>query len=661
MRARVCRIQGITCLILSYLLHNQQLQQVEAILPLVPVVAAGVGMGIYELIKLLGPCEKNKEKRETSPGVWTCQYCHYGMHDPDSKGCVFCPQNTLVTAGRHYSSIIDWCEADCYKAFSQVMEMDHYTRAWYISSFANVPCVSSMYTTGEIQGWEIMMEKCKRGDEHCKQLNTKCSSEDNYWVKNSVIRWRGPDFPQGAESGNRYRVCELCPKGTYRHKDKKTCTVCPNGFVGAEHGKDDSSLFIPFDVQEATKKTITQTSTPADYLAFGCRACSASEGVSTLTGTYHSCVKCTNFQYQVEIMVTFEHPTAGQLTYEVGMACGSCLYGYEFFNKLANDHLTPCRSAKHEDCCRPCKENQFSSGGPKCQNIPGDEVGIDFNQALVAFGANQHRPCKLGEELIYCRNSECSNRYNAGKFGWRTCKPCSLSGTKIQIAKTGCGECKDEGKDLPIQGNADKCTHCSLCSKLEIKIETVTLHVIPADILDKHNMNSMFSSGTYLTEKTTADCKPLERRLVFDVAGATQFSDQYRKNLQDSTVYAVPSFYTILREFGNCTLKKCSEVCDGIFEYSPGCGPQVFSPDDMWVLSGENKVPLKSVTDVATLQKGMYVTNGPCKVCKTCERGYYNDQCNTYRDGVDPQGVCKLCKSTCGADEYMHHRDGDGR
>ena len=180
-------------------------------------------------------------------------------------------------------------------------------------------------------------------------------------------------------------------------------------------------------------------------------------------------------------------------------------------------------------------------------------------------------------------------------------------------------------------------------------------------MLDKHNMNSLFSSGTYLTEKNTAECKPLDRRLVFDVAGVTQFSDQYRKTLKDSTVYAVPPFHTILRELGNCTLKKCSEVCDGIFEYSPGCGPQISNPDDMWVFNGSIRVPLKTVTDVATLQKSMFVTNGPCKICKTCEQGYYNDQCNVYRDGVDPQGMCKECKSKCEDGEYMHHKDGDGR
>jgi hypothetical protein len=143
------------------------------------------------------------------------------MHDPDGKGCVFCPQDTLVTGGRHFPSIIDWCEADCYKALSQMMQMDYYTRGWYIWSFANVPCVSSMYIKAQVQtatgnvenieydaiSRETVMKQCKRGDEDCKQLKTKCSSLDiDSWVKNSVMRWRGPDFPKGAESGNRYRV-----------------------------------------------------------------------------------------------------------------------------------------------------------------------------------------------------------------------------------------------------------------------------------------------------------------------------------------------------------------------------------------------------------------------------------------------------------------------
>jgi hypothetical protein len=91
MRSRVLGIQGIMCCILSYLLQNQQ--QVEAQVP----VLAGIAIGVDELIKLFGPCGKNQEKRETSPGIWTCQQCFYGMHNPDGKGCVFCPQDTLVS------------------------------------------------------------------------------------------------------------------------------------------------------------------------------------------------------------------------------------------------------------------------------------------------------------------------------------------------------------------------------------------------------------------------------------------------------------------------------------------------------------------------------------------------------------------------------------
>ena len=247
------------------------------------------------------------------------------------------------------------------------------------------------------------------------------------------------------------------------------------------------------------------------------------------------------------------------------------------------------------------------------------------------------------------------------KVGWRTCKLCALSGTKKQLDGKGSGECKDEGKELPTQGKLNECTHCSLCYKLEIAPETITLHVIPPDMLDKHNLESRFSAGTYLTEKTKAECKPLARRLVYNADGTTLYNDEYRKTIYDSTVYQVPSFHTVIRVLNNCTLKKCSEVCDGIFEYSPGCGPQISNTEDMWVIYGQNRTTLKSVNDHETLKKGLFVTNSPCSVCKTCEKGYYNDECNVYRDGVHPQGMCKSCRLKCDAGEYMHHKDGDGR
>jgi hypothetical protein len=538
---------------------------------------------------------------------------------------------------------------------------DHVGMKDFIPIFANVPCVRDKmgYIRDPNPDTDAGLRrnlylKCRNGDSSCKTLASSCNTLDDVYVHNSIVVWDGGS--KGFEYGNFYRKCDLCPKGTYRSKDKTQCLSCPGGFVGARFPEDPNS-FIPQDVIVATDLVKQQTWPKADYNVFGCRACSVLYGIPK----DGSCVPCAALQYQESSMITVEHPTAGSFSVAVGIACKQCPAGYEFFNRAFSNRNTPCRSSDAHDCCRPCKENQFSIGGPECANIPENQVGLYSNNAFAAFGASGHRPCKLGEELIYCRNSECLTRYNKGGVGWRTCKACALSGTKKQIDVTGCVECKDEGKELPTQGKSHECTHCSLCSKLEISLETITLHVIPADMLDKHNMNSLFSSGTYLTEKNTAECKPLDRRLVFDVAGVTQFSDQYRKTLRDSTVYAVPPFHTILRELGNCTLKKCSEVCDGIFEYTPGCGPQISNPDDMWVFNGSIRVPLKTVTDVATLQKGMFVTNGPCKICKTCEQGYYNDQCNVYRDGVDPQGMCKECKSKCEDGEYMHHKDGDGR
>jgi hypothetical protein len=557
---------------------------------------------------------------------------------------------------------------DCLTNWRHMLSLNTYEKRSWIRPFADVPCVRDNFgftpnpdIEKDVDSRQWLWWACERGENSCKNFAAKCTASDDAFVENSIFYDAlAPLYVErsGLRTlyGGRGWRCDICQKGTYRSKDKTKCLTCPSGFIGARFPEDPNS-FIPEDVKVATNLVKQQTWPSPSFYVFGCRACSVLNGIPK-DGI---CVPCAATHYQQSSMITVEHPTAGSFSVSVGIACKQCPAGYEFFNKAVNNRETPCRSSDANNCCRPCKENQFSPGGSQCVNFPEQDVGLDSNNAFAAFGASAHRPCRLGEELIYCRNSECDTRYNKGQVGWRTCKPCALSGTKKQFDGTGCGECKDEKKELPTQGKPNECTHCSLCYKLEIVPETVTLHVIPPDMLDKHNLESRFSAGTYLTEKTTAECKLLARRLVYDADGTTLYNDEYRKTIYDSTVYQVPSFHTVIRVLNNCTLKKCSEVCDGIFEYSPGCGPQISNAEDMWVIYGQNKTTLKSVNDQETLKKGLFVTNGPCRVCKTCEKGYYNDECNVYRDGVHPQGMCKSCRTKCDAGEYMHHKDGDGR
>jgi hypothetical protein len=240
------------------------------------------------------------------------------MHNPDSEGwCEFCPPTTIVTDDK-YGTI---CELDCSVAFSEMLRMDHKKVDLYIMSFPNVPCV-------------------KNRDTNSKWNSAGCNSDDDSWAQNSVVRWKGPDFPEGAEFNNKHRVCDLCPKGYYRDvADRKSCLKCPGGFVGTRPLLDDTSLFIPVDVKTATEiSLVSQTSPLGNYFVFGCRACSVSEGIPA-----GNCVQCKDAEYQLAEQVNFEHPTGGSLKYQVGVKCTTCRLGYEFFNRGASNRKTPCR------------------------------------------------------------------------------------------------------------------------------------------------------------------------------------------------------------------------------------------------------------------------------------------------------------------------------
>jgi hypothetical protein len=664
------RARGLVLRVLVYVAIFSVMTKNTHVSAFMPYVAMGAAVAVDALIKAFGPCAIDQEKRQTSPGIWTCRNCLHGMHNPDGEGqCEFCPPTTIVTDDK-YGNI---CELDCGVAFSEMLGMDHKQVDLYIMSFPNVPCV-------------------KNRDPESKWNSAGCKSDDDSWAQNSVVRWEVPvriigprvgigtqfsiispaeaatpgnaDFPTGAEFGNKHRVCDLCPKGTYRDvADRKSCQKCPGGFVGARPLQDDTSLFIPVDVKTATEiSLVSQTSPPGNYFVFGCRACSVSEGILDSTG---NCAQCKDTEYQHAEQVQFQHPTGGLLKYQVGVKCATCRPGYEFFNRGASNRKTPCRSALHEECCRPCKENQYSPGGVQCKDVPETEVGVNVTTSSpVAFGASGYRLCAGGEELVYCANAQCDVPSQTKRFGWRSCKKCALSETKKTLSPTlaGCQECADEGEQYRNNKIPTECTHCSLCDGLDVKPSSISLYQIPPDIINLPDINLKLSdeSGNYWTTQKTAICLPLKRRTVAKEGTPVGFQE-YRKTTKDPTAYPVPAFHTVFRESGTCVMKECSQVCVGEFTYSPGCGPQIQTPAALWVSDGKNVVALNSALGLVSHANILwYVSHGPCTLCLTCPKGYYNDGCNVHRGDVNPKGVCKPCNTGCGADQYMHHRDGDG-
>jgi len=613
-------------------------------------------------------CQKNNHFIPVFLEIWGCKECDFGYHSPEGRACEPCPINTLVSNGKWDRSISDWCEPDCFKAWKDFLYMDHGTKARFIGSFATVPCVGSLIKyspSGDVEKdyWERnkLFTLCNTGHNDCKNLISRCKPEDDSWAQNSIVTMK-VDWNKGKLFGNSYRECLLCEKGTYKNPNTRLCVSCPTGFVGAGPS-EDKSIFIPQDVRSATNILSATTFPPSDFIAFGCRACSVSEGVPE-KGT---CMKCKPGEYQLSSLQTVQHPTGAQFNVVVGVACKLCPTGYEFWNRVANGRDVPCRSFDTEACCRPCAENQYSNQGAPCKAVDADHVGYNVtSNEMVAIGASAQRQCHQGEELVYCREGQCNTPLGKAKFGWRTCKLCRLSGTKRYLEQRECEECSKYKKDLPDKNNV--CESCSLCEKLDLSRELSILHEIPSHIKSLSTVSPKFdNAGIYLTETQTAKCIPLQRRRVSVNNNQVTFQgvDQYRKEREDPEVYAVSKFETIARTNSSCIKVHCSELCAGLnpYHYSPSCGITTTDEKEIWVHDDSNTLALSDVKDETKKKNGLYVSNGPCTLCTLCQQGWYNYGCNVYSDGgPNPRGECRECLSECqDRDMFMHHPDGDGR
>jgi hypothetical protein len=613
-------------------------------------------------------CEKNNHFVPVFMGIWGCQECGHGYHSPAGYACEPCPETTVVSNGKWDKSISDWCEPDCFKAWKDFLHMGTRSKAWHIASFANIPCVRSLISyspSGNVEQdyWQRnkLFQLCNEGKKDCADLGSRCKVEDDSWAQNSVVTM-AEKWERGKLFGNSYRECKLCEKGSYKDPNSKLCVSCPRGFVGALPSEDTSD-FIPPDVRLATKKISTTTFPPGNYVLFGCRACSDFQGVPTAG----ACQICKPGQYQRASLETVKHTSGAQFSVVVGVECKVCSPGYEFWNRVENSRSIQCRSFNSQDCCRPCGENQYSSQGEQCQAVASDHVGYNVtSNEVVAIGASAQKQCKQGEELVYCKEGQCSTLQSKTKSGWRTCKPCQLSGTKRFLENRECEECSTQKKDLPNKDNV--CESCTLCDKLEVSSAVYILHEIPDAIQTVYDFLPKFDSdGMYVTEKVTAKCVELGRRRVFVNNNQVTFQgvDQYRKDLEDPEVYAVSKFEAISRLGSSCSKVLCSELCFRLnpFHYTPSCGTTTTDQKEIWVHNGSKTLALADVESEAKKENGMYVSNGPCTLCTLCQQGWYNYGCNVYSDGVPhPRGECRECMSKCNdIDTFMYHPDGDGK
>jgi len=630
-----------------------------------------------------------------NPSMWVkpnggrpyCDWCFWGEYSDENNNnpsCTHCPVNTVVMQGRYntkYNDLVgNWCEEDCGVALRNMIQYPVGNLGIGCNSFCSdmfdvfyvatlkgsdtygmgIPCVNKGTTCTEAD-YKIADVMIVNYDESVTDIWPSRATAGKMRMNSDLIV---------STTAKPARKCKLCPPGTYMRKRKQNaifkrnnCEACPKGMISARV-TEDAKLFIPVDVKKLTEQTIPDIIFPAaDYVSFGCKACSIKDGVPQ----NYVCTQCqTNTvtkqfeQYQHAETVQIGSASL-QFFLVVGTECRFCPPGYEYWNHKDKGDKTPCRSINGvQDCCRICLPNSYSAGnGARCLKVASNQ-GTE-----TSFGALQPKSCAVGEELVYCSTSGlCLSATESRRIGWRTCSPCSLSDTKRADGAVGCKECADDKMDLADKSNqpATKCQQCSTCTQL---FTTETTHVLHT-IVDTNKRDSIIQRGTegeqialvdfqYTTAAISAMCKPLDRRSIKSDKFIS--ADFYRPVLLKQDTAAVPDYHTLVRTSANCTLTRCVDVCRTTrFYYSPACGPQETDLTKIWVL--HNSI-VKQYTELSNTdkQQQLYVQHGPCQMCKPCARGMYNAKCNVYGTGVDPIGVCESCLTQCPAGFFMYHKD----
>ncbi len=114
-----------------------------------------------------------------------------------------------------------------------------------------------------------------------------------------------------------------------------------------------------------------------------------------------------------------------------------------------------------------------------------------------------------------------------------------------------------------------------------------------------------------------------------------------------------------------CVYRPCKDFCSDIYyHYSNGCGQDA----DPWVAKKiSEEVELLKMSALTTqlvngsgvmLKDYVIVPQGKCDLCKECDPGQYNPDCNKWEVGVEPKGLCKTCLSECGAGQFLWHASG---
>ena len=237
---------------------------------------------------------------------------------------------------------------------------------------------------------------------------------------------------------------------------------------------------------------------------------------------------------------------------------------------------------------------------------------------------------------------------------WKTCVSCGMNQTQ-QDTLQGCAACLEEKKEhVRDPSNTHSCKTCASCE------EVILDDTKQFDLAD--DLKFGVSRDLYYVQRVTASCQPLRRRRI-EYNGVLQAAgdDYWRPPDKRAGQKLDPSHHAVDRS-DNCKQKHCREFCLQVadFMFSDRCGTQIDARNVFVRLPAGAKRKLEELdvseaqTDLEDLQ---VVTEGECKHCAFCAKGYHNAMCNTHAAYLvaKPQGECLPCKIECALGDFMLH------
>lgn len=424
---------------------------------------------------------------------------------------------------------------------------------------------------------------------------------------------------------------------------------------------------------------------------------------------------------QLKIQMTPNTIHALRWTY-LATECSLCPAGYERSGNtkcaaIALTHGEGNYNVIHKnDCCNPCNVNFYkASGRAACTNV-------DSNKATeVPYGNTKQLTCNLGTELRACKEVKrepneavldpqvqdfCRPTEDMRDEDWRVCLACTGVERPVMIfSEPRCIMCNaemDEGEALGEFYNTltNECKSCDGCSVFEPAVRWRSFFDEDSNYKQKMsgwlNLESRENSFRILNRwhykhfNITEACKPLgRRRLVWnELTKNITIAGEDRRKVPTSKKWTgqlymdgpLPAFHAIdfeLFEAGakRCKVQRCEMFCPARYHYSQGCGAGA-AQQDLWVrratsaASGGTSVwsQMRLETLGASLRASGAAAaefagwelkhHGNCVECKICDNGKYNPTCNVFAENTDPAGVCNDCKTSCGGDMFLWHKEG---